>query len=205
MSFLRQLTEKPWRAGGSKSASLPPGDAYTLPAPSVALRVILVIATVVFALFVVAYGDRMTFSDWRPLAEPSLLWANTIVLVLSSAAWHWATLSVRRGQAEGVRTGLLLGGGFAVAFLFGQYWAWQQLIGAGYFAESNPANAYFYLLTGVHAVHVLGGLLAWGWVLAKVWRASDVVTARLGVEMCAVYWHFLLVVWLVLFALLSFT
>ena len=75
----------------------------------------------------------------------------------------------------------------------------------GYFAKTNPANAFFYLITGLHGLHLLGGLVAWGWTSAKVWRGFDIARVRLSVELCTVYWHFLLVVWLVLFALLLFT
>ncbi len=205
MSLFRLLTEKPWLASRSRPADLPEGSVFPLPAPTIALRLILAVATVVFSLFVVAYGDRLALDDWRPLSEPSLLWANTIILILSSAAWHWATINARQGRMDGVKTGLLAGGGFAFAFLIGQYWAWRQLQAAGYYADTNPANAFFYLLTAVHAVHLLGGLVAWGRTVSKVWRGADVARVRLSVELCAVYWHFLLVVWLVLFALLLFT
>jgi cytochrome c oxidase subunit 3 len=205
VSIFHHLTEKPWVASQSRPADLPEGSVFPLPAPTVALRLILAVATVVFVLFIVAYGDRMAVDDWRPLSEPSLLWANTIILILSSAAWHWATLNARQGRMDGVKTGLLAGGGFAFAFLIGQYWAWQQLEAAGYYADTNPANAFFYLLTAVHAVHLLGGLVAWGRTVSKVWRGAEVARVRLSVELCAVYWHFLLVVWLVLFALLLFT
>ncbi len=203
MSLFRQLTEKPWLA--RESRDLPEGSVYPLPAPTIALRLILAVVTVVFSLFIVAYGDRMALNDWRPLSDPSILWANTVILILSSAAWHWATINARQGRMDGVKTGLLAGGGFAFAFLIGQYLAWRQLEAAGYYASTNPANAFFYLLTAVHAVHLLGGLVAWGRTVSKVWRGAEVARVRLSVELCAVYWHFLLVVWLVLFALLLFT
>lgn len=205
MSLFRQITEKPWLASRSGAADLPEGSVYPLPAPTIAVRLILAVATVVFSLFIVAYGDRMALSDWRPLPEPSLLWVNTVILMLSSAAWHWATVSARQGRMDGVKTGLLAGGGFAFAFLIGQFWVWRQLAAAGYYADTNPAAAFFYLLTAVHAVHLLGGLVAWGRTASKVLRGAELAKVRLSVELCAVYWHFLLVVWLVLFALLSFT
>ena len=112
---------------------------------------------------------------------------------------------MRRGSLEGVKTGLLAGGGSAIAFLLGQYWAWRQMIALGYYAESNPANAFFYLVTAAHGLHLLGGLVAWGRTVAKVWRGEALARVRLSVELCAVYWHFLLVVWLVLFVLLLFS
>ena len=121
------------------------------------------VATVVFSLFVVAYGDRMTLSDWRPLPEPWLLWLNTGILMVSSAAMQWATVSARQGRMEGVKAGLLAGGGFAFAFLIGQFWVWRQLAAAGYYADTNPAAAFFYLAhRGARGAPWLGGLVAWG-------------------------------------------
>ena len=83
--------------------------------------------------------------------------------------------------------------------------AWQQLIDLGYFAATNPANAFFFVITALHALHLLGGLVAWGRTMAKVRRGLEVTEVRMSVELCAVYWHFLLVVWLVMFCLFLFT
>ena len=99
----------------------------------------------------------------------------------------------------------MVGGGFALAFLFGQLVAWQQLLGLGYFASTNPANAFFYLLTALHALRLLGGLVAWARTWAKIRRGVALERVRLSVELCAVYWHFLALIWLVMFALMIFT
>ena len=80
--------------------------------------------------------------------------------------------------------------------------AWRQLDAAGYFLTANPAIAFFYLFTGVHGLHLLGGLVALGQTTDKVWRGFEVSQVRLSVELCTIYWHFLLVLWLVLFSLL---
>jgi len=105
---------------------------------------------------------------------------------------------------EGVGDGLLVGGLFAVTFLVGQLLAWQQLNAAGYFLAANPANAFFYLFTGLHGLHLLGGLVALGMTANKVWWGGfEVKEVRLSVQLCAVYWHFLLALWLVLFTLLT--
>jgi cytochrome c oxidase subunit 3 len=103
---------------------------------------------------------------------------------------------------DGVRNGLIAGGLFSFSFLAGQLWAWQQLNAAGYFLAANPANAFFYLLTALHGLHLLGGLWVWGKTTAKLRPGVEVGAVRLSVELCAVYWHYLLLVWLVLFALL---
>jgi cytochrome c oxidase subunit 3 len=161
---------------------------------------------VLFSLLVVAYADRMVLEDWRALPEPWLLWPNTAVLIVSSVSLQWASISARRREIGGIRRGLLVGGACAFFFLVGQLLAWQQLVELGYFVAANPANAFFYLLTALHGLHLLGGLVAWSWTSDKAWRRdAEVDRLRLSVELCTVYWHFLLVVWLALFCLMLFT
>jgi cytochrome c oxidase subunit III len=104
---------------------------------------------------------------------------------------------------EGVGDGLIAGGLFAFTFLVGQFFAWQQLNAAGYFLATNPANAFFYLLTGLHGLHLLGGLVALVLTIDKVWRGFALAQVRLSVKLCAIYWHYLLLLWLVLFTLLT--
>jgi cytochrome c oxidase subunit III len=112
-------------------------------------------------------------------------------------------MAARRNDMDGVIIGLCAGGASALIFLAGQLLAWRQLSLAGYFVASNPANSFFYLITAVHGLHLMGGLVALGRTIAKVWRGAEVTQVRLSVELCAIYWHFLLLVWLVLLALLT--
>ncbi len=205
MNFFHELTRKPWVKEPGTVLDLHGRAAFALPTAKLGLRVFLAVVTVVFLLLVVVYVHRAGLADWRPLPKPWLLWPNTAMLILSSVGLQWARVAANRGQIDGVKAGLLAGGGFAFAFLAGQLLAWQQLAAWGYFTASNPANALFCLLTAVHGVHLLGGLVAWGRTTAKVWRGVEVAQVRLSVELCAVYWHFLLLVWLVLFGLLLFT
>ncbi len=205
MNLFHQLTEKPWEAAQVEVDDLRCGRAFALPETTLGLRVLLAVITVLFSLLVVAYADRMAVADWRPLPDPWVLWLNTAMLVMSSVAWEWASISARRGRMDGVRVGLFGGGSFAFAFLAGQLWAWQQMVDLGYFAATNPANGFFYLVTALHGVHLLGGLVAWGRTAEKVWGGFEPAQVRLSVELCTVYWHFLLVVWVVLFGLLLFT
>ena len=202
MSFFHQLTEKPWAPIQGTVADSHDGSAFSVPAATLGLRVFLAVATVLFSLLIMAYGSRMEFEDWRPAPQLSLLWLNTAMLVLSSVAMQWARIAARRGEIDGVAIGLIAGGVFAAAFLGGQLLAWKQLNGLIAFGISNPAIAFFYLITALHGLHLLGGLVAWGRTTAKVWRGVDVVHVRLSVELCTIYWHFLLLVWVVLFGLL---
>lgn len=202
MSIFHELTVKPWVTDQGKVDDLYAGGASSGLAKKLALRVFLAVVAVLFMLLVVAYGRRMAYEDWRPSPQLGLLWANTFVLILSSVALQWAQYSVRRGQMDAMRVGLLAAGAFTVVFLFGQLLAWRQLGTMVYFEVTNPAIAFFYLITGLHGLHLLGGLVAWSRTVAKVWGDFDVAKIRQSVELCTVYWHFLLLVWLVLFGLL---
>ena len=181
------------------------GDGFSLPPVKVGLGVFLAVATSLFALFISAYMMRREGADWRPLAQPMVLWFNTAVLILGSVFFQRARNAAISGQIDGVRLGLLAGGVCTLVFLAGQLLAWQQLNAAGHFLTANPANAFFYLLTALHGLHLLGGLWVWAKTTVKVQRGAAVQEVRLSVELCTVYWHFLLVVWLVLFGLLLST
>jgi len=202
VNIFQQLTAKPWATDQGRVDDLYAGRASSGLAKKLALKVFLAVVAVLFMLLVTAYGGRMAYEDWRPAPQISLLWANTFVLILSSVALQWAQYSVRRGRMDAMRAGLLAGGAFTVVFLFGQVLAWRQLGAMVYFEVSNPAIAFFYLITGLHGLHLLGGLVAWGRTVVKVWGNFDVAKVRQSVELCTVYWHFLLLVWLVLFGLL---
>ncbi len=181
------------------------GSAYVLPTAQLGLRIFLTSITFLLLLFVIAYSDRMSLSDWRPLPEPWLLWLNTGVLILCSVAMQRGLIAARQAQIKGMKSSLLAAGGCAFVFLLGQLLVWQQLVALGYFAATNPANAFFYLLTALHGIHLLGGLVAWSRIVTRMGRDSDMVRLRASMELCTIYWHFLLVVWLVFFALLLFT
>jgi cytochrome c oxidase subunit 3 len=201
--FKQSINVQPWVAlGSSKDVH---AGALDRPAEKTALWIFLAVVTSLFALFISAYAMRMHFGDWAPLPKPKLLWWNTAVLIVTSVAMQWAVVAARRGDADAVRSGLIAVGVLSFAFLAGQLVVWQQLNDAGYFLATNPANAFFYLLTAVHGVHLLGGLVAWGRTAAKVRRGIEVAKVRLSIELCAIYWHFLLGVWLVLFVLLLST
>jgi cytochrome c oxidase subunit 3 len=199
----QSINVQPWVAQGSIEEVQ--GGVLSRPTAKLGLWVFLAVVTSLFALSISAYAMRMHLGDWNPLPKPGLLWLNTLVLILTSIAMQWTRAAASRGQMDGVRIGLIAGGVLTFAFLAGQLVVWQQLNAAGYFVAANPANAFFYLLTALHGLHLLGGLVAWGRTAAKVGRGVEVRKVRLSVELCTVYWHYLLLVWLVLFALLLST
>lgn len=198
----QRLMAKPWLEQGS-AAAFPGTESGSMPAAKVGLGVFLAVVGCLFALFASAYFMRMGFPDWRALPMPQTLWINTGILVLSSVALQCAVFAARNGQFDMVRLGLVTGGLTALAFLTGQVVVWRELVAEGYFLSSNPANSFFYLITAMHGLHILGGLVALGRTTATAWRPGSHDRLTLSVELCAIYWHFLLFVWLAIFVVLA--
>ncbi|HWX37490.1 MAG TPA: cytochrome c oxidase subunit 3 [Steroidobacteraceae bacterium] len=215
--LIRKLNTRSWERHGSsvhvRSARGDVGEVEVPPA-RIALWVFLAVITSLFGLFISAYFIRMghghgaaqAISDWRSVSKPSILWVNTAMLILSSVTMQAARHAVKLNNRARVLGFLSAGGVFAVLFLGGQLIAWYQLRGAGYGLTSGPAGAFFYVLTGVHGLHLLGGLTVWLKTMIRMRRrAAELIDVRLSIELCTVYWHYLLLVWLVMFALLLST
>jgi len=202
MSLFHEMTKKPWLGDPVSAEGVQEVGAFFLPHGKVGLRVFLVVVTVIFTLMTIAYADRMLFANWLPMPEPWVLWLNTALLIASGIAMQVARNGTQRDNMSGVRDGLVGAGIFTFAFLVGQLYVWQQLIELGYYANINTANAFFYLLTAAHGLHMAGGLVAWWRSFSRMRRGASVRDLRLSVELCTTYWHYLLLIWLVLFALL---
>lgn len=210
MNILQKLTAKPWLADSNTPETA--HDVQTqLPSAKLALRFLLAVVTVLFLLSIITYFSRSQYADWQPLTGEAWLplsnlwplWINTSLLFIGSLALQYARYCVRKNRPRKALASFMLGGFFAIAFLAGQLWIWQQFMDWGYTVASNPATSFFYLLTGLHGVHLAGGLIAWGVISARILRGKPITQLRLNLELCATYWHYLLAIWLLLFALLA--
>jgi len=152
--------------------------------------------SMLFLGFTSALVLRRASFDWRPLEAPSLLWLSTGLLGLSSLALAVARARERRG-AGGALAAAAVSGASAVGFVGAQLGAWRQLAEAGVFLASNPSSSFFYVLTGAHALHVLGAL---GWFPRAITgvRAGRPDALRLY----GIYWHYLGALWLYLVVLM---
>jgi cytochrome c oxidase subunit III len=198
----QRLMSKPWLETGTVDA-WPRTESGSMPAAKIGMGVFLAVVGSLFALFTSAYFMRMGYADWRSVPVPRILWLNTVILVLSSVALHCAVLAARGARIDMVRLALVTGAMTSFAFLVGQWLAWRELTASGHFVTANPANSFFYLITGMHGLHIMGGLVGLALVTARAWRGATPGRLRLGVELCAMYWHFLLFIWLALFVLLT--
>ena len=206
-SIFQLLSQKPWDPEQAKLDNLHEGATLTINKGKLGLRYLMIISTIFFCLFIVTYSDRLVYPDWKRMPEPFLLWINTLLLFVTSGFFMSAQSASSKNNFKIVKNRLIIIGLLTLAFLIGQLLVWFQLVDKGYYVSSNPANAYFYVFTALHALHILGGLVYWIMTINKVWILSDIVVAKAKhtVELCAIYWHFLLAVWVVLFGLMLFT
>lgn len=207
--LVSRLRAKSWETKSATGAIHEGGDT-TLTPNWIGLVTFLGVVTSLFALFLTAYHmrmmDGMEHGDWVHFPVPRILWVNTGVLMLGSIAMQWARAAAIRDAREAMRTRLILGGVLTGAFLLGQLIAWSEVRTSSYFTPANPAVAFFYLLTAVHGLHLVGGLAVWARTVKKLFvpaaKAADVSQI---VVLCTIYWHYLLLVWLVLFGLMLST
>jgi cytochrome c oxidase subunit III len=169
----------------------------------VALWVFIGVATTLFSLFIAAYIMRMANADAAAIVMPQQLWISTACLVIGGMLMQRGAAAAAARQADGMRRLVWAGGGFAVAFLVVQWWAWQVLLAQQVSAVGNPAGSFFYLLTALHGLHVVGGLAGWAIAARAARQERDPAAAAWRIALCARYWHFLLLAWVALFA--SFT
>lgn len=197
-----RIASKPWTEIGWAGASFD-GEGAPVPAAKIGLGVFLAVVGALFALLTSAYLIRMNGSDWWSIPVPRLLWVNTVVLFASSAALQLASVAARRDEQAAMKIALVGGYVAAIAFLIGQLFAWRQLADQGYVLADNPSNSFFYLITGLHGLHIAGGLVGLTRTTLHAFEDTRRDKVRLGVELCAIYWHFMLLVWLVLLALFT--
>ena len=167
-----------------------------------------------------AGGGSHGASHWRAVGEPPLLWINTAMLVASSIAFHAALTATRAGHSLASRAMLLVGGLLGIAFLAGQIALWRILddcthalalgdaacavraaapASAAPVWAANPASAFFYLISGLHGLHIVGGLAAWALTGKRVLAGGAGIVR--AVQLCARYWDYMLLVWLVMMGL----
>jgi cytochrome c oxidase subunit 3 len=159
--------------------------------------------SMLFIGFTSAYILRQASADWRPLRPPSVLWVSTLILACSSVALESARRGLRNWNLAAARRGIVATGVLGFLFLVGQLLGWRALAAQGVFLATNPHSSFFYLLTGLHGIHLMGGLI---WLVPVTLRSRRMGyapgTDALG--LVALYWHFLGALWLYLVYLLFY-
>jgi cytochrome c oxidase subunit 3 len=184
-----------------------PADLDGRPTPGapypIGLAGVVVTVAMLFTAFTAALLVRRTGTDWVRVALPAIVWANTMVILLSSGALERARRLVRAGALANGARWLGAAGILGALFLAGQVVAWRALAGGGVPLGINPHGAFFYMLSAVHGAHVLGGLGALAFTRRRLLAGAYASGHDAGLTHAAIYWHLVGAVWLWLLAMLS--
>jgi cytochrome c oxidase subunit 3 len=178
------------------------GGEFPVPAARLGMWLLIAAIVVMFAGFTSAYIVRSGAQDWHSILLPPVLWFNTAALLLSSFTFHRALAGIKQGNGAALSRWLMATIVLGLVFLGGQLAAWGQLAKMGVFLQSNPASSFFYLLSAMHGLHLIGGVGFLGYVLVRALRNDFTKLEHLPVELCATYWHFMDGLWLYLFIFL---
>ncbi|WOH38406.1 cytochrome c oxidase subunit 3 [Thalassotalea fonticola] len=209
MGLFNTLAEKPWQESSSGVGFAHLEENYT--PGKTALKFFLAVVSVVFILFIITFLSRTQFSDfqalagepWLPLENSDQLMINTGVILFASIFLQLSVLLKNKVSANTRFSLICLAMVVSLLFIFGQWQVWQLLNNNGYYVNSNPANSFFYLLTGLHALHLIGGLIAMMRLLYVFYRNNNSSQFNRALQLATTYWHYLFFVWLALFTLLT--
>lgn len=171
---------------------------------------LLLVVMMTFGGLIAAYVVVATnnVAEWQPFALPIPVWISTVVIILSSVVYFFAERSVQANEQDKAKRFLLITTALGAVFISSQIMAWLVLTQRGLYVYGNPYAGFFYILTAVHAVHVIGGITALSTILLKSWqpaRNEDEVSRRASLAtVVGWYWHFTGLLWLIIFVLLGF-
>ncbi len=167
-----------------------------------AMWLFLVSVTMVFISLSSAYIVKKSIGEWVYVDFPSLFQVTTVIIIMSSISMHFAYISAKKNNIKNIRIGLAVTMVLAVAFINGQWKAWNQLIDSGHYFVGNPAGSFIYVFTGLHVIHLLGAMIFLFIVLRKAFKYQIHSKRMVRIEMCTTFWHFLGGLWLYLYLFL---
>ena len=176
-----------------------PQKPLTMNPKKFAMWLFIVTVVMIFAALTSAYIVRQAEGNWVYFDLPYLFWVNTAIIMVSSATMQWAYSSAKRDNLESDKTATTITSILGVAFMVGQFLAWKDLVANRIHFIGNPSGSFVYVLSGLHAAHVIGGVVFLLILLGSA-LSLKVHSKNLNqIEMCATYWHFLGGLWLYLF------
>lgn len=171
---------------------------------------LLLVVLMTFGGLIAAYVVIATnnVAEWNPFTLPIQVWLSTAIIVASSITYHFGQSAVSNKNDSGARRWMVITTVLGAAFISSQLLAWIALSARGLYLQGNPYAGFFFIITAVHAVHVLGGITALGAILLRIWyptaRAEEILRRKTLSQVVGWYWHFMGALWVVLFLLLGF-
>lgn len=176
----------------------------------VAMWFTLLVVVMTFGGLISAYIVLSTNQDleWKPFALPWQVWVSTVLMIASSFCYKIAQNNLNKDRQKAAKQWLLATTVLGGTFISSQILLWFQLVKAGVYMQSNPYAGFFYILTAVHALHVLGGICALGYIVLRAWHETnseeEMVRRKTAATVVGWYWHFMDGLWIVLLLLLGF-
>lgn len=167
-----------------------------------ALWLFLVTVVMIFAALTSAYIVRQSEGNWLEYDLPTIFWYSSGIVVISSIFLQYAYSAAKKDNLVGLRAGLSLAVLFGVAFLVSQWYSWVALVDENVFFVGNPSGSFLYVFTGLHAVHLISGVIFLIIVLISTYRYKVHSKSMDTLEMATTFWHFLAALWLYLFMFL---
>ena len=167
-----------------------------------ALWLFIVSIIMIFASMTSAYIVRQAEGNWLDFELPGILWASTAVLIVSSFTVQMAFMAAKNDEMTGIRVWMLITLVLGFTFLYLQWESWVRLVQINVYLVGNPSGSFLYVLTGLHAFHLITGLVFLCITTGKAFRYQIHSRSMLNIEMCATYWHFLDILWVALFGFL---
>ena len=211
MSIIKKLfgalTQKPWEENQVAIDSTHSGRTFNLSNQMSAVIIIFGVSTAIFSLIFTGYLYSLPpEQDTTFILKTYLLWINTIVLIFVTYYFNKIKSDLEKNITDKIKTNMIIVGGLSYLFLFLQVLFWFQLMNDGHFVSTNTYFSSYYFFTGLHGVHLLGGLFFWGKVSSKIFKLDkkDYVNEKKNINALAIYWLFLFIVWITFFGLMFF-
>ena len=155
-----------------------------------------------FAALTSAYIVRQAEGNWVYFELPTVFYTTTFIILISSVTMQWAYREAKKDNLERVKILVTITSILGVAFLVGQVMGWRELVGMSVYLVGNPSGSFLYVLTGLHGLHLVSGIVFLLIVLYSTWKYRVHSKNLAQMEMCITYWHFLSGLWLYLFVFL---
>ncbi|MEM1406414.1 MAG: cytochrome c oxidase subunit 3 [Bacteroidota bacterium] len=166
------------------------------------LWLFMVTVVMIFAALTSAYIVRQGEGNWTEFDLPISMWVTSAIILLSSGTMHWALISAKHNDLEKVKLAISITSVLGVAFLAGQLYVWSDLVADNIYFVGNPSGSFLYVLSGVHGLHLVSGVIFLIIVLISTFKYKVHSKNLTQIQMCATYWHFLDVLWIYLFVFL---
>ncbi len=179
-------------------------NATGIPTPKILLWLGMVGMVMLFAALTSAYVVRKAEGNWIEFTLPRMFTLSTLAIIISSFTMQYAIYAVKRNQFNNIKIAVITTLGLGLAFIFMQFIAWTTMVNNGIYFVGNPSGSFLYVLSGMHILHLVGGILALIVISVKSIQEKYTSENFLGLQLGAIFWHFLDLLWVYLFVFVSY-